>query len=98
MADITISKDRLYMLTVSALRYALGRASYIVGDTIQFISDYWKYLDAGMREVILRDLGDEIRKAEELKYKLGHDHDHNAWLRLRDELTRRREEGLRAES
>ena len=82
MSQIIVSKDRLYMFLVSSVRYALGRSSYIVGLTADAVRDYWRYLDPGMREVILRD----IKEALDGRLRLGMEMDHNTWLALHREL------------
>lgn len=43
-------------MVVSIVRYALGRASYIVGWTVQVVIGVWPGLDANTREVIVRDV------------------------------------------
>lgn len=90
--QIHVSQQQLYLMLVSSLRYAMGRQTYIVAETANYLRSYWKHLDKGMREVVLRDLNEELRKADELGYKLGADFDHKEWVVLRNELTERFEE------
>lgn len=43
-------------LIVSAVRYALGRATYVVSETTQWLREHWSELRPGTRETILRDV------------------------------------------
>lgn len=53
---ITIDQDTAYMLLVSAVRYALGRHSYIVGDTCDTVKHLGRHLTVPQLRVILRDV------------------------------------------
>ena len=52
-------------IILGAFRYALGRQSYVVWDTQQYIRHCWPYLDENTKRVIKRD----IREAQELGEK-----------------------------
>ena len=43
-------------MLVSAERYALGRQTYIVGDTVEFISAHLKHFDTMSLQVIEEDI------------------------------------------
>lgn len=43
-------------LTVSLVRYALGRATYIVGWTVEVVAGVWRDLDPTTQEVIREDV------------------------------------------
>lgn len=43
-------------LVVSAVRYALGRATYVVSETTEWLREHWSELRPGTRETILRDV------------------------------------------
>lgn len=60
---------------ISAVRYALGRKTYIVGVTCDFINK--QVLSKECRDVIIRD----IKEAEETN-NLGMETDKKEWLRL----------------
>lgn len=65
--------EDLSMILVSAERYALGRRTYIVGWTCEFIINNLHLLTEKDRQVMIRDIkkpisyGDECDKAEWLK-------------------------------
>lgn len=44
------------MLVESAVRYALGRSSYITQSTAEFVRTYWVKLDQKAQQNILRDV------------------------------------------
>lgn len=53
----TIEFDKtLCEMLVSAVRYALGRRTYIVKDTVQFIIKYMKYFDDNSLYIMLNDI------------------------------------------
>lgn len=52
MNRVTVDEQML----VSAVRYALGRQTYIVGWTVNEVVDAWPDLSQGARELIIRDV------------------------------------------
>lgn len=65
MYQVPIDDDFQQMM-VSALRYALGRQSYIVGLTIEYIE--WKIplMDKKYLAIMSRDIDEEIKLSDEL--------------------------------
>ncbi len=67
------NKDDLSMILVSAERYALGRKTYIVQWTCEFIKNNIHLLSNKDKQVMIRDIenpisyGDDCDKAEWLK-------------------------------
>lgn len=57
---MTLTPDELALVTISSLRYAMGRKSYIVGDTIDFIKKAWPHMAPEDRKVCLKDLNTEL--------------------------------------
>lgn len=51
-----VEQGELYELLVGALRYALGRQSYIVGSTARIVRKYARDLEPMQRDTILSDL------------------------------------------
>jgi hypothetical protein len=47
-------------LVISAVRYALGRATYVVYETASWLREHWHTLSPGTRQVILRDVLDAL--------------------------------------
>lgn len=54
--DVTLSVDNASMLLVSAVRYALGRRTYIVSWTCDMIRVIAPNLSLEQREVLIRDI------------------------------------------
>lgn len=55
---IEIDQVEAYLLLVSAVRYALGRQTYIVRSTCESVRKLAKHLDICQLEVILRDVSE----------------------------------------
>jgi len=68
------NKDDLSMILVSAERYALGRKTYIVNWTCEFIENNLALLTKKDRQVMIRDLENPI--------SYGDDCDEKDWKRL----------------
>lgn len=47
---------------VSAVRYALGRSSYVVPSTVGLLRERWGSVDGSVREVILRDVREFVER------------------------------------
>ena len=71
----------LEMLAIPAVRYALGRMTYVVGDVTGTLMAYQDRLSADTRRNIVRDI-DEA----EARDGLGHEVDAEAWRMLREAL------------
>lgn len=65
MSNIKLSNYDLYFLIIGSFRYALGRQTYIVHETINFLKKNWDHLDFSVKETIIRDLKTEV----ELHYR-----------------------------
>lgn len=52
-------------LVVSAVRYARGRATYIVEMTCEWVIDHWEQLSENTRQVIARDVQLEVQLRRE---------------------------------
>ncbi len=83
-------------MIISAERYALGRMTYIVSVTADWLVEHWREIDLCTRIVIKTDVEeafkrddadrDEFRRGEN-KYHvfaLGHDCDRASWQRVRN--------------
>ena len=80
------SDERFGEMLNSALRYALGRMTYIVQDTADYIRPLIPYLDNRTLFVMERDITD----AAELN-ALGMKMDAEVWMALRAEIVREME-------
>ena len=75
-------------IMVSALRYALGRRTYIVGDTCRYIR---KYID-GMTQHCKNVMIDDIKRQKPFGYGDGCDEDD--WMSLLEELEEEKNESV----
>ena len=55
-------------MIISALRYALGRRTYITGETADFIKKYSYMIDKRVKKIMLKDL-DEYFDCRDIYYK-----------------------------
>ena len=74
--DIRDLKDMI----ISALRYALGRRTYITGETAEFIKRYPELIDERVKYVMLRDLEEYFKKREFCD--IDDECDYNTWRGL----------------
>ena len=72
------NKDDLSMILVSAERYALGRGTYIVYWTCEFISQNLQLLTKKDKQVMINDIKNAI--------SYGDDCDKKCWMNLLDNL------------
>ena len=74
------------IVLVGAVRYALGRATYIVADTAAEVRRCWPLLDARDRAVIRRDLVEALDQSGLLGMRMDHDvwADLLAWIDERE--------------
>lgn len=75
-ADIRELRDMI----ISALRYALGRRTYITSETAEFIKRYPELIDERVKSVMLRDLEEYFQKRE--SFKFDDECDYNTWKSL----------------
>lgn len=80
---VTIDEQML----VSAVRYALGRKSYITMATADSARKAWPHLSLGARGVILRDIEQALSESKTAGEKVGMDIDHHAWVALLNDIT-----------
>ena len=56
-------------IVISASRYALGRRSYIVGMTVDYLLSHWERLEKNTKTVILRDIDEYLGHIDNSKEK-----------------------------
>lgn len=73
-------------LVISAVRYARGRATYIVEETCEWVINHWGQLSDNTRAVIARDVRMEVqlRREEGTKQSALARIDNPAWEKLLD--------------
>lgn len=81
-ADIRELRDMI----ISSLRYALGRRTYITGETAEFIKRYPELIDEKVKDVMLKDLEEYFQKRE--TFKFDDECDFNTWKSLYNWLER----------
>ena len=74
------------LMLISAVRYALGRQSYIVGTTAEFVASIRKKLSKECINIIIRDIQEEIEFYHRRGTTCGMECDERTWVRLRDFL------------
>lgn len=79
---IIIDLREAYLLAVCAVRYSLGRMTYIVSDTCQFVTRMLPWFHEGQKQVLARDICDHARYG----YSFGHECDRVLWMKLLDDL------------
>jgi TctA family transporter len=84
--DATVPQEHLFVLLVSALRYAMGRRSYITGQTADIVRGYFPCLSSAQRDVVARDIARELDVAVRLGKTVGDTCDHVVWVALLDTL------------
>lgn len=75
-ADVRDLKDMI----ISALRYSLGRRTYITSETAEFIKRYPELIDERVKSVMLKDLEEYFQKRE--SFKFDDECDYNTWKSL----------------
>lgn len=77
------------MMCISAVRYALGRRTYIVGITCRYMSDIAEELSRKCRDIMMDDI------IQQQRFGYGDDCDAQDWMQLltRLEQIRRKEDG-----
>ena len=80
------------LMAIAAVRYCLGRMTYIVSDCADWLVEQWPNLSENSRAVIKRDVEDEFRRDDEARHRtaepnpykpLGMDCDRAQWERVR---------------
>ena len=69
-------------MLISAVRYALGRMTYIVGTTCDFVASIKDKLSEKCIYIIIHDIEEELERYHSFGKKLGMDMDERSWLNL----------------
>jgi hypothetical protein len=73
---------------ISAVRYALGRHSAIVGETADLVRRTWNELPNGTRGIIERDIREHLERADQHWPDPLDIVDNDTWRALQRDLTR----------
>ncbi len=74
---MNVNKSVYEQMLISAVRYALGRATYIVGTTTDEVKRVWVDLSENTRTVIRRDVSEAIDRGQ-----VGMEMDDSRWRNL----------------
>lgn len=85
--------DEFEQMLISSERYACGRMSYIVGDTIRYIKRFLPFLSDRCITIMIHDIAEENAMCERSggKIKMGMESDHQAWLAFKADLEKEQE-------
>ena len=93
MAETTLHPTQAWgrhsLMPVCAVRYCLGRRTYITGECADWLCDVWPLLPENVKTVIRRDIEEEFarddaeRAAGSEHKPLGDDCDRASWERVR---------------
>lgn len=81
---IEIDRDLKDMI-ICALRYSLGRRTYIVGETSEYIISHPELIDSRVKQVMLNDLNKYLEDRQNC-YVHDDDCDFNYWMHLKNWL------------
>ena len=73
-------------ILICAVRYALGRMSYIVGVVAEYVAVKQPELSKECINIIIRDIEEELKRYHDVGQTLGMECDERTWLRLLERL------------
>ena len=73
-------------ILICAVRYALGRMSYIVGEVAQYVFFKRKTLSKECIDIIIRDIEEEMERYHSVGQTLGMECDERTWKNLLEAL------------
>lgn len=74
------------LILICAVRYALGRMSYIVGVVAEYVAVKKPELSKECINIIIRDIEEELKWHHDAGQTLGMECDERTWLRLLERL------------
>lgn len=69
-------------MVINATRYALGRMTYVVADTCEYLIHSLHQHREETREIVLRDIREDIERAERRGETVGMAMDHAEWKKV----------------
>lgn len=73
-------------ILICAVRYALGRMSYIVGVIAEYVAVKQPELSPNCINIIIRDIEEELKRYHDEGQTLGMECDERTWVRLLERL------------
>jgi len=92
---------RDHLMVIAAVRYSLGRMTYIVSDCCDWIIGNWNSWPENVKRIIQRDIEEKFReddqfRADDYEYRpLGMDCDRAQWERVRKLWKKEENNGIR---
>lgn len=74
------------LIIICAIRYALGRMSYVVSEICNYVYLKKNELSENCIKVIIRDIEEELHRYHDMGELLGMECDEKDWLKLLSEL------------
>ena len=74
------------LIIICAIRYALGRMSYVVNEICNYVNLKKNELSENCIKVIIRDIEEELHRYHDMGELLGMECDEKDWLKLLSEL------------
>ena len=78
--NIQLNTYEYLLLIVGSFRYALGRQTYVVEETISFLKKNWNELDVAIKDIIIRDLNREIELHQSCMKSKGYQSLDDGWV------------------
>jgi hypothetical protein len=85
-SGVSIERNHLDTLVIAAVRYALGRRSYIVSETCDLVRAYVKQASEDVVQVIAKDIQMDLQRAEAIGTTVGDPCDDKEWRKLLKDL------------
>lgn len=80
-------------MIIDATRYAIGRMSYQVSVTCDWLRKNWQHIPESTRAIVLRDIKEAVelddldRQNGDKYHRLGHDCDRREWVAVLENAT-----------
>lgn len=87
--------NKFEQMLISAERYACGRRTYIVKETVDYILSLLPHLSDWCITVMQNDMKSEFDMAERMQRKIGMSCDHEQWVKFRDALDKERKQRVK---
>ena len=73
-------------ILICAVRYALGRMSYVVNIVCEYVCFRRKKLSTHCKNIIIRDIEETLARYHDIGRTVGWEYDEREWLRLLEAL------------
>lgn len=87
--EVLVTPHKMWIWMLCSLRYAMGRRSTVVSDIAEDLIQYFHVFDDYQRKQFIREIREELQRAENMGVTLGDPMDHNLWQATADKLESR---------